>query len=134
MTLWFPSLFVSFPLPDFLNKWYILTVSIYNHQLTTSQETFETLWFLRKLPLPLHPQTPVLSILPLIITFNIWPLLEAVRNCLRKGMKARKQLCVLGTHPNLVPEVTGTMKKIKKTCREEKQTLTKSELEKKFLP
>lgn len=68
MTLWFPSLFVSFPLPDFLNKWYILTASIYNHQLTTSQETFEMLWFLRKLPLPLHPQTPALSILPLIIT------------------------------------------------------------------
>lgn len=45
-------------------------------------------------------------------------------------MKARKQLCVLGTHPNLVPEVTGTMQNIKETCREEKQTLTKSELEK----
>ena len=44
-------------------------------------------------------------------------------------MKARKHLCVLGTHPNLVPQVTETMQKIKRTCREEKQTLTKSKSE-----
>lgn len=48
---------------------------------------------------------------------------------MRKGIKTGKHLCLLATHPNLVPKVTETRKRRKRACRKEEQTQNQNQLE-----
>lgn len=64
--------------------------------------------------LPLHPQTLVLSILPLLRTlFQTWPILETIRNCLRRMKQQGATMCS-GNTSKLIPRSYRKQAKDKK--------------------
>lgn len=108
----FLFLLFNFHFQLFLNNWYVLTASIYSHQLSISQETFEIFQLLRKLILKVACYHFILKHLfsqfffSLELFFRLDQLLKPSK-LVKKNEATRKQLCVLGTHPNLFPEVIG---------------------------